>query len=701
MKSHQKDLNYYTDIAILLLVSILFISFPLIFTPLTTDPFVLPKQLILGMVTLIGVVLWGLKMFNNKEVAIRKTPFDIPIIIFNVALLLSAFLSMNQSDALTAVVPVLLATTLYFLIVNQIKKESGLLTLLYMLLSGGAALALFSLLNFFQIYILPFSYTHARTFTPIGTLLDQALYLGFLLPFGVYFSYNTLLPTLHNKKSVSRDAVIFGILSLVIAAGFVGTLFELFTIQKPTILPFNTGFQVGFAAISQDATRLVQSFLFGSGYGTFITDFTRFKTAVYNTNPTLWSFTFFRSSSFALELLATGGIMGIISLLYLLYTVLKNKPKKSEGTFGLYLSIVVAFITAFILPFSFIPLILLIILLALFSITQGLVKPQKVYDVALTLVALRKTLGMQTTAVQEKSFSSLLPGIFLLLLLAYSALIGYNGIKYALADQTFEASLVAAAANQGKQTYDLQNNAINTFSARDAFYRSFSQTNLALANSLAASVPKNSTPSAQEQQTISTLVQQSISSAKQAISIAPLTVLNWQNLASIYRSLIGFGQNADQFAIAASQQAIILDPTNPQEYIDLGGIYYQLGQWDNAIAQFSQAVSLKPDFANAHYNLGHAYEAKNDLQDALTQYQAVDVLTVNDKVNNTKIKSEIAVLQKKIGSSNQNGTNTSGVAGNQPPLGVTTPAVQLPQQQQPVKIPAPSAAVSQAPKSSK
>jgi tetratricopeptide (TPR) repeat protein len=132
--------------------------------------------------------------------------------------------------------------------------------------------------------------------------------------------------------------------------------------------------------------------------------------------------------------------------------------------------------------------------------------------------------------------------------------------------------------------------------------------------------------------------------------------MNWDNLSSIYRSLIGFGQNADQFAILANQQAIALDPSNPQEYINLGGIYYQLGQWDDAIRQFQLAANLKRDYANAYYNLGHALESKGgtvNLQGALQAYKIVEQLVSSDAQNVKRIKAEIEAVTKKISGGQQ------------------------------------------------
>ena len=260
-----------------------------------------------------------------------------------------------------------------------------------------------------------------------------------------------------------------------------------------------------------------------------------------------------------------------------------------------------------------------------------------------------------------------------------------------MSDIEFQNSLVPASKNKGQETYQKQAKAISIFPFRDGYYRIFSQTNLALANSLAALQPKDSSPSAKTQTQIYTLIQQSINAGRVATSIAPHTSINWQNLSSIYRSLIGFGQNAESFAIATQQQSLLLDPNNPQQYIVLGSIYYQLGLWENAQNQFQIAVNLKSDFANAHYNLGHALENKNDLNNALAQYQIVKALVVSDQNSLKQITSEIETLERKI--EGKETATTPGIPPSTvPPLNLSTPSAQLPPQNPPIKIPPPATA---------
>ena len=91
------------------------------------------------------------------------------------------------------------------------------------------------------------------------------------------------LPAL-KKRVVEKNKIIYVVGSFFILIGALITVIAVLTIQKPTILPYGTGFQTAFAAISQDTGRVVQGFLMGSGIGTFITDFTRFKPEAFNLN---------------------------------------------------------------------------------------------------------------------------------------------------------------------------------------------------------------------------------------------------------------------------------------------------------------------------------------------------------------------------------------------------------------------------------
>jgi tetratricopeptide (TPR) repeat protein len=676
MESKNELINYLNSISIFILGVLLF-GLPLVITTATTDFFTLPKQIILIAGVSIVLLVFGIKTIAEKSLKIRKTPFDLPIILFTAAVFISSILAVNRIESLTAFFPFLFAILAYFAIVNFAKDKRTLEFLQAALLAGASVVSVLVVLSFLKIYILPFDFSKIQSFSLLGSLLDQAIYLALILPIAV-FPIVQAFKSGEQLKTFKGARLWFTVAGIIILLGLILTAYQLIAKQRPALLPYETGFQTAFAAISQDAGRIAQGFFFGSGIGTYGTDFTRFKQATFNMNQNLWSFTFYKSSSFILELLATSGILGFISFFYLIYKALKEKPMLP--------ALVVATVLLFLLPFSFMNIALFFILLALFSVSIGLKHSNKVYDIDLQLVALRKGLiSFESTETETKeSRSIMLPIFFCIVIFLAVAFAAYNSYVYVSANVLFQDSLVAAAQNKGTQTYQSQAKALGIFKDSDAYQRIFAQTNLALANSLASQIPQGSSPSAQTTQTIYTLIQQSINAGRQAATISPQSATNWQNLSSIYRSLIGFGQNADQFAVLTAQQAVNLDPSNPQQHISLGGIYYQLGAWDRAAQEFQTAINLKPDFANAYYNLGHALEQKGDLKSALSQYQTVKTLIVNDPKTLEKITVEIDTLQKRI-----NGEEISGTPANGGSLEVSTPSAKLPTQNPPVAIPAP------------
>ena len=632
------------DTALVFIWGIFLLSFPLFLTTLTTDAFILPKQILFIGVIVLSLLLTGVKMAITEKVTIRRTPFDLPMIVFLLALLLSSLFAVNRFDSLIAAVPVLLAGLSVFILPNVLRRENSVVFMIGALIVGACAAALLAIFSFFKVYPLFFPFTHNPAFTPLGSLLEQAFYFAFLLP----VAFSLAMPLLKGKTN--NKTVSFGVGSIILAAGLIVTLLQLLTTQKPILLPFETGFQTAFAAISQDAGRIAQGFLFGSGFGTFGSVFTKFKLASFNANPN-WYVPFTQSSSFVLELLATTGILGLLSFLFLLFRVVSHPSTKKKNP--LFLGLVVLALVSFFLPFSFIEIGLLFVLLGIFATVQGTIDTSSYYDVEFKFVALKKgMISLQQVSApshERREYNSTTARIVAVILVILGLSVGWFGGTYAYANMLFQKSLIAAASNQGTVTYNSQIQAINTFRYQSAYYRIFSQTNIALANSLASIQPKGSSPSAQVQSTLYALIQQGINTAKTSTTLAPQSVANWQNLSSVYRSLIGLGQNADNFAILAAQQAIVLDPTNPQEYVALGGIYYQLQQWDNAIREFQQAAALKQDYANAYYNMGYAYEQKGDYQDALAALQAVKTLVGNDKTNTDKVNQDIAALQAKMG----------------------------------------------------
>jgi protein O-GlcNAc transferase len=91
-------------------------------------------------------------------------------------------------------------------------------------------------------------------------------------------------------------------------------------------------------------------------------------------------------------------------------------------------------------------------------------------------------------------------------------------------------------------------------------------------------------------------------------------------LAAYARALAASGQSAG--AIAKMKAAVAEEPRNAQLRDELGSLYAQRQDWANAEQQFSEAVRLKPDFADAHLHLGFVLASEQKTNAAAEWLQA-------------------------------------------------------------------------------
>lgn len=685
-----------------ILLAVLVFLIPLFFLPVTTEFFETPKQVLTLVTVGLLLLLFGVRGILEGKFSFRRSPFDAGLFLFIIVVLVSTISFAHQFPgagwtAILSAVPWIGLTLVAYLYINSIRTHKDEQVVLTSLLVSGAILGLVTLLQFLKLYILPFPFAKAQTFNLAGSLLDTATILVGLLPLAIY---NTI-SYLKLKRDETWGGVSVGT-TIIMVVGLASAVYQLLTTAQPILLPQSVGLRTALQPLGLSFTNA----LFGTGPGTYLFDFTRFRDPILNLGN-VWNIRFSVSSSLFLEVLATLGLVGALSILYIIVRTVSTYLRSSNHnplTTGAFLSLVVLFILAFFLPMSYVTLFLIFFLLGVYSVRLLSERSPHVSNIVLSVVALKEGLfQVETENVnpasnrRAQSATDILPYITFAV---FALLVGttyYYMYQIVSSDMIFQKALVAASENKAKDTYDLQLQAINTFPNRDFYHRIFAQTNLAIANSIASNAQSTAsgTPkqlSTEDQQNVVTLVQQSINFSRNATILSPLNVVNWENLSSTYRSLIGFAQNADQFSAASAQQAIALDPTNPLLAINLGGIYYQLGLYDDAIRLFNSAVQLKPDLANAHYNLGHAFEAKGDaqsLQLALNEYQAVKNLSEKDSENYKKITAEIEALQKKVPAQGQQGTN--GQQAQQQPQ--PTPQVQGPAVNEPLQISTPSSSL--------
>ena len=82
-------------------------------------------------------------------------------------------------------------------------------------------------------------------------------------------------------------------------------------------------------------------------------------------------------------------------------------------------------------------------------------------------------------------------------------------------------------------------------------------------------------------------------------------------------------------------------------YNKRGATHSSLGQFDKAISQYEKAISLKPNYAEAYYNLGYSYHKLGQLDKAVRSYKkVVDIKPEYAENHSNKILSVIYYFSK-------------------------------------------------------
>ena len=64
-------------------------------------------------------------------------------------------------------------------------------------------------------------------------------------------------------------------------------------------------------------------------------------------------------------------------------------------------------------------------------------------------------------------------------------------------------------------------------------------------------------------------------------------------------------------------------PTEAKLEYNLGIDYYKIGQYDNAMAAFRQAINIDPNYIDAYYNLGSILEYLKQDEAALAVFKQI------------------------------------------------------------------------------
>ena len=404
------------------------------------------------------------------------------------------------------------------------------------------------------------------------------------------------------------------------------------------LLPFSASWSIAIDTLKSSKTAMI-----GFGPSSYLEAFTLFRPADLNLSE-LWNLRFGSARNEPLNVLTTLGLFGFASwILFLLAAAKTSLPLRPE-----YRSMSIALLASIALQFFFPTNVVLtastFLLLTSIVIVKKHLQTKDVSDILLHLFALQliKPAAPEKVERQKASqiFSYIIAGILAVLI---GVSVFYTGRAYA-AEHLFYQSLVAAQQQDLEKTYRLQTQLLQKTPYVDTYHRSFASTNFIIARAISM----NQQATEQEKANIAPLLQQAIVEAKTATTINPKNILNWEELAILYKELIPIAESADQWTIAAYVRAIQQEPTNPTLRFELASIYLGQKNYEQAVRLFQQAIDLKPDWANAYYNLGYSYQQKAENVFALQAYNQALTFLPQEAEGREQLQKDIEELTKVV-----------------------------------------------------
>ena len=683
---------------------------PLFFLPFTFDVLDFNKQFFLGILVFISLLFWLIKSFFSGRFEFNSNFLIIPTLVFILVNALSLVFSSSRYSSFwgwplnvsQGFLTLIYFFTLYFLISNYFNSKKEILKLLSILIFSGFLVSIFSILQIFSKFIFTWDFTKFISFNSVGTLNSLTLFLAALLPLGIFLAVvskglirriflisvifflisfflinsksawivlifgNSILfifGLLNLKKTGKTNLVFIPMIFLIISLSFItfshpiNFLEHSFGFSLPKFLP-----EIQFPAeivISQDAEfkiiknsfKNVKNLFLGSGPSTFVFNYLKFKPT--DINKTLfWNLRFQAGTSEILDRLITTGILGVLSLFFILgvfiWLMARNfklffkkakKETKDNSTLGIAgtseeeaLSEREVFLNA-----------------TIFSSFLIIVLGQFIYPADLSLFFLFwLILGISVIVnnqARKKIKSSLILAISLTLVLVLGTMLSFSLIKNYQAEINYLKGLNARAEGKTEDAiFDLRR-ASDSNPNLDLYWRDISQLYLLRLNEISQD-PKLSKEDfmlkSQE------LANEAINAAKKATEISSENSVNWINRGLVHKNLIDqllVSKDLIQDAIGFYQKASQLEPMNPQIFTEIGQFYIQKSDiirqengedkeiTDDLIKareNFQKALELKSDFAPASFQLAVVFQREGKIKEAIEKLEETKFLAPFD-----------------------------------------------------------------------
>ncbi len=396
---------------------------------------------------------------------------------------------------------------------------------------------------------------------------------------------------------------------------------------------------------------LRENFVFGSGQGNFAYNFSKFKSRSFN-DLDVWQLRFNKADNYITELIATAGILGLLSWLglagFAILLILSFKfqisrqcqltnDKLQNTTDSIFFGLLAVVLGQFFYSSTTLLLFMIwfLIILAVAPLMQSAqeVRVSKIFkDVPETLLAADAILAV-------------------IAILFAAFLIGVAG-KY-------KANVVFAKIADNNSEYTIEEKEISVINAnkldkKNSLYP-ISLTRIYLSR-IKDEIKKP--PSEQSANLMRDLAEAVVNSAVKATELSPNSVSAWELRGSVYRDIYSIADEAENAILTSFKKAIELEPLNPILLTELGKAYILTGDNTAAREVLDKALELKSEYEEAKIQLAIVKDKTGMPKEAIGELEAIASRKPNDAriffetgriyFNNDNIEKAIENFQKAV-----------------------------------------------------
>src|SRR3989344_2313531 len=620
-KKKRGFLAKFADALVKFSVFMVFLGLPLFFTGRAFQGIDFEKQIYFYFWVLLGLVAWASKGVLEESMKIRRTPLDIPILIFWLVYLASTIFSIDRwhslwgffGDPSRGFFSVTAIIIFYYL---YLSNFSGALFRWSVgaLFSSGLLVSVYSALMLMNINFLP---EQIKKFAPLGLL-------GSLENLGAFFGMIVFLVFMLSKmvETPANWTWIPMLTFVLIMVIILSIRFDIAKIELPTKVP-------AFYKISWDIAKnsVKDKFILGSGPATYGYDFSRFRPDNYN-ETAFSGIRLYQAAGFFFEALPAIGILGTLALIVVLLSyigsaghyLLKDREKNKLYSLGLMSSVVV-----FAVNFSLIRmeggLILIGSALAILAMAAVL------YESAAEENYLKLTLKASAKYALTMAF------VFMAISAGVIYLFVFIGKAYVADIYAGSSSLSTSASGQVTvESVAKIKKAIDLYGREGRYYSGLGLEYMALANNEIIKGGKTASSDI-----MADYLNKAIENVSKGKNLMPNDAVAVESLAFVWENvgLYAKGENAalkqqeDNYKIASE-----LEPGNPNYYLKLGEVKLRYAVALGSAAKgesnqekekliqeakdlFKKSIGKKKNFAPAYFDLALAEEALGGLDEAI------------------------------------------------------------------------------------